>query len=61
MRKKKVKYERPTLDEIIDIVWTMSQSSSTPEEKEAADAQMKRFGMYFAKPIHMKPTKPEGE
>lgn len=57
-RKKVEKKNLPQLEDIIDVVWTLSQKSSTPEEKEAASAKMKEMGMYFATPIQAKITKP---
>ena len=58
MSRKKVKardeaIDMDTLGNIADIVWTLSQSSSTPEAKEAAAAQLKSMGGYFATPINV--------
>jgi len=42
-----------TLGDIADLVWTLSQSSSTPEAKEAAAGKLKSMGGYFATPINV--------
>ena len=58
MSRKKVKteevsFDSDTIGDIADVVWTLSQSSSTPEEKAAAAAKLKSMGGYFATPINV--------
>jgi len=56
MSRKKVKVTQQPMDhdalgKIADLVWKISQSTSTPEEKAAAQALIKDMGGYFATPI----------
>ena len=56
MSRKKVKVTQPPIDHdalgnLADLVWTISQSTSTPEEKAAAQALLKDMGGYFATPL----------
>lgn len=58
MSRKKVKVrdeaiDMDTIGDIADMVWTLSQSSSTPEAKDAAAAKLKSMGGYFATPINV--------
>ena len=56
MSRKKIKVPQSQIDpevlgKLADLVWTISQSTSTPEEKAAAQALLKDMGGYFATPI----------
>ena len=58
MSRKKVKteevsFDSDTIGDIADVVWALSQSSSTPEAKDAAAAKLKSMGGYFATPINV--------
>lgn len=58
MSRKKVKteevsFDSDTIGDIADVVWVLSQSSSTPEEKAAAAAKAKLMGFSFATPIRV--------
>ena len=56
MSRKKLKVTQQPMDhdalgKMADLVWTISQSTSTPEEKEAAHEEIKEMGGYFADKI----------
>ena len=56
MSRKKLKVteqpmDREMLGKMADLVWTVSQSTSTQEEKAAAHEEIKEMGGYFADKI----------